>query len=178
MNEGINLLDPNKKASGILPGHLQKMRIVVVGLLFIVSVSSVILFVLVALSPLPALQTQERSLEQTVMASRTSIVKLALVKERTDSISAFLAKRQNLDQTIGLVQDKISGDVTITSLQVDNTGILLTAESSSLQNLDTFLNGLMQYVQEKKDFSSVLLVDLAVDQTNGEYAVSVRLNTL
>jgi hypothetical protein len=176
MNEGINLLDQNKKSSGvILPGHLQKMRILVIGLLFIVSVSSVILFILVELSPLPALQTQEKSLEQTLLSSKSDIVKLSLVKERTTSISTLLAKRQNLDEKLGLVQDKISGNTTVTSLQADNTGILLTAESGSLQDLDNFLNGLIQYVQEKKIFSQVILVDLATDQTNGEYAVSVHL---
>lgn len=179
MNEGINLLDQNKKSSGfILPGHLQKMRIIVIGLLFIVSVSSIILFILVAFSPLPALQTQEKSLEQTLLLSKSDIVKLALVKERTTSISTLLSKRGNLDQTLSLVQDKVPANTTVTSLQVDSTGILLTAESSSLQDLDTFLNGLIQYVQEKKVFSQVILVDLATDQTNGEYAVSVRLNPL
>lgn len=178
MNEGINLLDPNKKSSGFLPGHLQKMRIVVVGLLFIVSVSSVILFILVALSPLPTLQAQERSLQQTLLASKSDIVKLAFVKERASSISTLLAKRQDLDQTIGLIEAKITGNTTITSLQADNTGIVLTAESGSLQDLDNFLNGLIQYVQQKKAFSQVLMVDLATDQTTGEYAVSVRLNPL
>jgi len=179
MNEGINLLGQNKTTSGvILPGPLQRMRFIVIGLLFIVSVSSVILFILVAFSPLPALQTQEKNLEQTLLSSKSDIVKLSLVKERTTSISNLLAKRQNLDQRLGLVQDKISGNTTVTSLQADNTGILLTVESSSLQDLENFLNGLTQYVQERKAFSRVILVDLATDQTNGEYAVSVHIISL
>src|SRR5260221_116547 len=109
MNEGINLLEPNKNTRASMFLHrLHTMRVVTVGLLFIVSVSSVILFILVALSPLPTLQRQEQYLRQTLSASKSNIVKLALVKGQTDSIDRLLTQRHMLDQPIELVQEKIS----------------------------------------------------------------------
>jgi hypothetical protein len=179
MNERINLLEPNKKTASLISvQHFQVMRFVVISLLFIVSVSSVVLFVLVSFSPLPALQKQEQTLEQNLSQSKSDIAKVALLHERTSSISTFLSTRQMLDQTIGLIESKFSGDMKVISLQTDNSVTTVTVESSSLQNLDNFLNGLIVLVQQKKGFSQVILVDLANDSSNNDYEVTVRLNSL
>ena len=179
MNETINLLDPNKKtASFISVQNFQMMRLVVIGLLFIVSVSSVILFILVSLSPLPALQKQEQTLNQTLSQSRSEIAMIALVHERTSSITTFLSQRQMLDQTIELIESKFSGDMKVTSLQMTNSGTVITVESSSLQNLDNFLNGLIVFVQQKKGFSQATLVDLANVAESNEYDATIRLDPL
>lgn len=179
MNEGINLLDPNKKnTSTFSMHHLQMMRIIVVSLLFIISVSSVILFILVAISPLPVLRQQEQSLQQSLSLSKSDIVKLALVKERTDAISQFLVKRQKLDQTLGLIESKFSGNTKVTAIQANSTGTIISVESGSLEDLDNFLNGLIVLVQQKKDFSQVILIDLSNDPTNSDYEATVRLNPL
>lgn len=179
MNEGINLIDSNKKNTPIFFVHqMLTMRIIVVGLLFIVSVSSVILFILVDLSPLPTLQRQEQSLEQNLSLSKSDIAKLILVKDRTNAISQFLTKRQELDQTIGVIESKFTGNITVTAIQVSNTGTTISVESASLEDLDNFLNGLITLVQQKKAFSQVTLVNLAYNQTNGEYEVSVHANPL
>lgn len=179
MNEGINLLESNKKTNSVIPlKHLQTMRIIVVGLLFIVSVSSVILFILVTISPLPTLQKQEQSLEQSVTLSKDYIVKLALVKERTKAIAQFLANRQDFDQTLEILESKLTGDATIIAIQATNTGMTVTAESSSLQDVDNFLNGLIALVQQKKDFSQVTLINLTNDQVNNKYEVVVRVKPL
>lgn len=179
MNEGINLLESNKKnTSAAFVRQLQTMRTLVIGLLFIVSVSSVILFILIALSPLPTLQNQEQSLQQSLTLSKNDIVKLDLIKERTTSISQFLDKRKKLDQTIQVIESKFTGDATVTAIESTNIGTTVTVESSSLQDLDNFLNGLIVLVQQKKSFSKVTLVDLATDQTNNKYEAIVRLNPL
>ncbi len=67
-----------------------------IGLLFIVSVTSVILFILVAISPLPALKEQEASLQQTLTRSKDDVVKFDLLKERMSTINTTLSQRQSL----------------------------------------------------------------------------------
>jgi hypothetical protein len=179
MNEGINLLAPNKnKGSGDLLRRIQKMRFLTIALLFIVSVSSVILFILVALSPLPALQKQAQSLQQSLATSKDSIVKLTLVNSQTDSISQLLTKRKSFELPLRLIQDKFSGDMKIEQLQMDDSIVLITVESSSLHSVDTFINGLANYVQEKNTFSKVILVDLAIDEATNSYSATVQLNYL
>ncbi len=179
MNEGINLLEPNKKSSSVvILKHLQTTRIIVVSLLFLVSAFSVILFILVAISPLPTLKNQEQSLELNLLQSKNDIAKLALINDRTDGISHFLAKRQMLDQTLGVIESKLSGNSVVSAIQTNSSSIVVTVDSNSLQDLDNFINGLIVLVQQKKDFSQVTLVDLANNQSTNEYEITVKLNAL
>jgi hypothetical protein len=179
MSEGVNLLEPNKSTSvGNLIHHLQVMRIFTVSLLFIISVASVIIFILVSISPLPDLKKQEQSLEQTLLQSKSDIVKLSLANEQTNAVNQILTNRQSLDLPLTMIKNYLSSDITVNQIQADNKSITLTVESPSLQSLDTFLNGLIGYVQEKKVFSNVTLVDLTTDQTDNTYAVTVQMDFL
>ncbi|HSX08908.1 MAG TPA: hypothetical protein VLF93_02035 [Candidatus Saccharimonadales bacterium] len=179
MNEGINLLEPNKKTTSTeFIKRLQLMRAVVVSLLFIVSVSSIILFILVILSPLPALKKQEQSLQETLALSRNDIVKYDLIKERTTSISKFLANRPKLDEEIGLIESKLTGGTAVTQIKIDTGGTTITVESNSLQDLDNFVNGMIDLVQQKKEFSKATMMDLTSNQNNGKYEMTILLTSL
>jgi hypothetical protein len=179
MNEGINLLEPNKKASSVVVlKHLQTTRIIVVSLLFLVSAISVIVFILVAISPLPALKTQEQSLQQNLMQSKNDMVKLSLINDRTDAISHFLANRQMVDQILETIDSKLSDNTTVSAIQTTSKSVTITIDSNSLQDLDNFINGMIVLVQEKKTFSQVTLVDLTNTATNNGYEITVKLTLL
>ncbi|MBA3724506.1 MAG: hypothetical protein H0W89_06525 [Candidatus Levybacteria bacterium] len=176
MSEGINLLDANKKNENILPvRRIHFMRIMAVSMLFVVSVSAVIVFILIALSPLPELQRQEQSLRLNLSNSSADMAKLALLDERTSVITKLLSERTSYDQTIGLLQDTLPDNATISSLRVEGDILVVTVESRSLQALDTFLNGLINYVQEKKGFSQVMLSSLSSDNVSNDYSLTVHL---
>jgi hypothetical protein len=179
MNEGINLLEPNKKTSSVvILKHLQTTRVIVVSLLFLVSAISVILFILVAISPLPALKTQEQSLQQNLLQSKSDIVKLALINDRTDAISHFLATRQMVDQTLEAIDSNLSDNTTVSAIQTTSKSVIITIDSNSLQDLDNFINGMIVLVQQKKTFSQVTLVDLTNTATNNGYEITVKLTLL
>lgn len=179
MNEGINLLEPIKKGSSIsFLRHIQLMRLIVVSILFVVSISSVILFILVSLSPLPVLKQQQTSLEQTITSSKNYIVMLALTKERAASISQFLNTRHKYGQTLRVIQSKLSGNDTVTALQTSTSGLLVTVDSNSLEDIDNFLNSVIVLVQQKEYFSQVIMVDLALNQNNNDYEVILQLKPL
>ena len=179
MNEEINLLDPNKrKGPSVLLARLKTTRTLVIGVLFIVSVTSVILFILVALSPLPALQRQEATLNENLTLSKTEMVKYALLQERTTDITSILTKRHTLNQTISLIQNKLPNDITVTALQGDTGVLTITVESPSLQSIDSFLSGLISLVQAKKMFKQISITELTVDQASNDYLASLRLALL
>lgn len=179
MNEGLNLLEPNKTTGpGNLLHHLQVMRIITIGLLFIISVTSVVIFILVSISPLPGLKNQEQTLEETLQQSRNDIVTLGIVNGQTTAISMLMNNRETFNIPLSLIKYYISSDMRVTTIQADNKTITVTVESQSLQSLDTFLNGLIGYVQEKKVFSNVTLVDLTTDQSNNTFALTVQLDLL
>lgn len=176
MNETINLLDPNKDSKSIVSQkRMQFMRFFAMGLLFLVSVSSIILFMLVSLSPLPELQRQEQELRLTLSQSSNDMAKMALLSERTTSIESLITKRKSYDQTIALLQERLPRNAEITSIRVDQEQLVMTVESKSLNALDGFLNGLIGLVQEKKTFSQVTLSTLANDNVRNDYTMTVSM---
>jgi len=176
MSDGINLININGGNQTIVPlKKLQLLRLVAISLLFIISAVSIILFILVALSPLPELKRQEQSLRTTLAQSHTEMGKLALVDERVTSIDKLMQQKKSFHQTIDLLQSKMSGDVTVKSLRVDKNMIILTVSSKSLQSLDNFLNGLVQSVQNKQGFSQVTLSDLSSQNVDSVYTLTVNL---
>jgi Tfp pilus assembly protein PilN len=179
MNEGINLLDPNRQSDNSVPvKRLQFVRYFAVGLLFLVSVSSVILFMLVSLSPLPELQRQEASLRSTLSQSGEDMAKLALLDERATAINALLKERSSYEEVLSLLQDKLPNNAQIVSIRLDQQTLVLTIESRSLTALDSFLNGLIGYVQEKNTFSQVTMTSLANDNVRNDYSMVVSLGLL
>lgn len=176
MSEGINLLDPNKQStSSAILRRLRTMRVVMIGLLFFVSVASVMLFILVTLSPLPSLQKQEQSLRLTLAQSKNDMIKFSWVSEQASTIDTILANRHTIDQTIDLILSKLPSDTTVTAIQVQKNSMSLTIESQSLQSLDTFITNLIGIVQGKKVFSQLNLTDLSIDSTNNAYSMTIQM---
>jgi hypothetical protein len=176
MNEGINLLDPNKENTpGVVNRRVLGLRAIAMGMLFLVSASSIILFILVTLSPLPELKKQETSLRATLATSHTDMAKLSLVNERAASIQTLLASRKSFDQTLELIQSKLPSGVDISAIQIDANIVSVTVESKSLKQLDDFINGLVGLVAEKNGFSRVTMTSLINDDSQSKYSVSLNL---
>lgn len=176
MNEEVNLLGNSSKNTTLVPTKkLQTMRAFATILLFIISASSIVLFILVALSPLPELQRQEKTLREQLAASHAEMGKLALIDERVTNVSEILKHRRQFDKLLDLVQSTMAKDVRISSLRVDKNIIVLTVQSSSLKSLDNFLSGLIQAVQNKQGFSQVTLNDLTTEAATNNYTVTLNL---
>lgn len=176
MSEGINLLNPEKKnvrTKAFL--RLEGLRLFAGSLLFLVSTASVILFILVAISPLPKLQQQQHSLELTLAESKKDIAKLAYVNERSASIKTILTRRQSLETTLGLIESKLPSGARVTALRADKNIITVIVTSKSLQSLDEFLNGVTAFVASKTAFSQVTMTELTSDETDNVYAMTLSL---
>lgn len=179
MNSGINLLEKKKASIGLL--HYQKLRLlrlIAVGLLFLVSTLSIILFLLISFSPLPQLKRQEEQALSTLSQYHPDIAKLYLVNERTDVINNIITKRKYLDKTIGGIQTMLPTGVKVDALSINNNTVSLSVSSGSLELLDIFINSLLNSVQEKKDFSKVTLTSLSVDNQKDLFLITVSLVTL
>ena len=176
MSDSINLLDPNKKNENLLPAkRMHFMNIFAVGLLFLVSVSSVTLFILISLSPLPELKRQEQGLRGTLAQSSEDMAKLALLDERTGAIADLLSKRTSYDKTLDLLQKKLPNNAAISSIRIDQNTLVVTIESKSLQALDTFLSGIIGYVEQKEAFSQVSMTSLSTEAESNGYSLTVSL---
>jgi|SRR6185369_2944653 len=179
MNKGINLFKTEKKISvAVASQKLTVLRLVAIGLLFCTSAFSIILFLLIVLSPLPDLQKQEKTLLATISGSHPDIAKLFLINDRLKSSETIIDKRQNFDKSLSLIKQRMSSDVSITAITMNKSTISITVSSSSLSSLDNFLNSLVDAVDSKKDFSKVTMTNFLADEVRDNFFLTIEVATL
>lgn len=175
----INLLEDKKGSPQVaFVNKLRKLRFTAVGLLFLVATSSVMLFIFIALSPLPQLKNQEKLVVVTLSQYHTDMMKLLLIKERTTVIESILSKRRSYDQLLDAIQSRLPGGVEVRSLNIETGTLSLTVSSKSLDLLNTFTSNLANAVAEKKIFSQVILNNISVEERGGNYLAALTLLTL
>lgn len=154
------------------------MRWIAIGLLFLVSVSSMILFFLIALSPLPELQQQQDERLATLATLRVPMTKVLLLQERMDTISGLLAKRNDVDKTIQSVLSKLPTDVSVTSIALKENNLEVTVTSQSLSSIDLFLNTMVTASEENNEFSMVILKDVSRDDQSQNFSSTISVTVL
>jgi len=179
MNSNINLLPERKKNQrSLLPQHLKIARIAAVSLLFVVSVFTIILYILIGLSPLPQLKQQENLATSALVQAHPDIARLLFVNERTKSISQLLANRSSFDEQIDSLQSKLSGDVSIKNIAIKKDNIIVTVSSTSLLSIDTFLKSVLDSQLAKKEYSHITMTSLALGDQKNSFQLVLTLSVL
>src|SRR5690348_625617 len=108
MNSGINLLG-NKKQIPVSPAvkKLRLIRGIAISILSLVAFCSMVLFLLIAFSPLPKLQKQEQDASQTMSQYHVDVAKLDLVNDRLGTTAEIINKRNNYDQVLAAVRSQM-----------------------------------------------------------------------
>jgi hypothetical protein len=179
MSKGINLIESEKKVS-VKPasGRLNLLRSIAIAVLFSTSAISIILFILILLSPLPALKKQEENSLAQLAQSHPDVAKLLLVEDRLKSSNAIISKRTNFDELLNKVLAKIQNGLVDTALNLNKEKLTVTVTSNSLQNLDLFLNNLVTSVDKKEDFSKITLVNFITNETGNQFTLTVDIIAL
>lgn len=176
MNNSINLIDYKGKLNTESHVKNQKpLRIIAVGLLFIVSASSIIFFILIAFSPLPTLKRQSEKTAFTLSLSNNDIIKQEIIKKRLGNIKGIIEKRSNFDKLLEYLQNKLPSGVAIDSLFINKGNLSITLASKSLQPIDSFLDALTQEESVTK-FSKVSLTSLS--NSDNTFLLKLTVNTL
>jgi len=176
MNRGINLL--GKKIQTPITKATEKLRIlrtVAISLLFIVSASSVIIFLLIALSPLPSLQKKEKNALKVLSAHHADMAKLEVTKERLSISSAIINKRNDFSVSLQKIIEKMPAGISINAIKMKDKNVSITALSSSLSSLETFLDNLTKASDQKKDFASVAIKEYSALSGQSTFTLKIDL---
>jgi len=179
MNNNINLLDFKSKINTTRSDTKQRnLRIIAISLLFIVSVFSAIILILVALSPLPQLKKQQKIASFNLSLAQADIIKLALVKDRVSSIKLILDKRRYYDRTLETLQSKLPSGVVIENISIKQNNMSFTLSSNSLLLLDNFLNTITNPDESGKEYSNIVLNKLGNKESENNFSLDISMKTL
>lgn len=179
MNKGINLLADKRdfKSFSRERDRLKIFRFGAVGLLFAVSISSMIVSILIVFSPLPQLAKQEQEARDKLAALRFDIMKLVFINERGDSIRKILNKRPAYDKKIEIIKSKVPAGVTLDGLTISKKLYSFKFSSTDLALLDELLNNIMAITGKGRDFFRIYLEELSIDGEGKKFVITIDLLT-
>ncbi len=176
MRENINLLQNNQTEQVPLSKNTLFFRIVAFSCLFIVSFFSIILFILIALSPLPALQQREKEEVEKLKVHHATMGKMILTKERLVQIDTLIKERPLYADIIQSFQNRIPGNVVIDSVKIRGKQITVKLSSVSLEQLDSFMASILQSNVTDKKFRSIILNNIYFEGELQRYAMVMEFN--
>lgn len=153
------------------------MRAIAMVLLFGVSAASIILYILIAFSPLPQVQEQERQALSTISNSKGDMAKIALLQDRLIGIATIIKQRTNYDATLDSIVGKMPPGITIFQITTNNKDITLTVRSHSLEALTTFVNNLTE-ATKTKEYTKITLNSILSDDESGMFSLTVSVGVL
>lgn len=169
MSDNLNLLRSRKKDRQ--EGQLRLIRFLSYGSLFIILISSIALFFLKINLGISDLKKQERSISNSLSLMSGKIVKFIMLKNRMTESTAILDNRTDFSEIIDeAVKDKPES-LSVESFSLDKAGLLLNISSSSLTDLDLFLNNL----QKEPGFKKITLENFTLDEMAGSYKLSLKI---
>lgn len=180
MIDEINLLVNKRDVRFLSPvkNHLKIFRFVGIGVMFLVGVISMILSILIVLSPLPQLYREEQKMRRNISAFQIDMNKLAFVNSRGDTIRKILEQRFSYDKKIDIVMSKIHPDVTLNGLSISGDKYIFKFYSRNLRSLEELLNGLISITGQGREFTRVYLTSLNMDEKNKRFVLVVDLLTI
>ena len=177
MSNNINLIgDKNQKIRSPLLKRLNVLRFFAMLFLFAVSITSTIFFLLIAFSPLPALQQQEQRQLQVLSQFQTVMGRIELINNRVENIDQLLQSRRSLDQLLTLLLSKIPSNVSLEAYQLMPPIVSLTVRSDSLSSIQELSNQIV--AEEGKSFSQVTLSSLAIDPESQEFSMTITASLI
>lgn len=176
MKNEINLLNTKTKSPlSALASKIDILRTIAVFLLFLVAFLSVTFFFLVLVSPLPALRREENAKRLALRSLYGKITDLYIINDRVDTISEVLGKRTDFGGIIHEISSDLPSGVAIDSMNSVNKKILFNVSSTSLQNLQIYLDRFVESNQTSKKFKSITQSDLSVSAKNNKVQVQISV---
>lgn len=178
MNNNINFLDYKNKVITRRGNTKEKLlRKIALILLFTISSLSVVLFILITLSPLPELAKQRKAASFNLSLADKDIGKLILVKERSDKIQQIIEKRNNYNEDLENFQNILPQGVTIESVSMNQRKMSVELTSNSLRPFNTILD---QFANNDKsqEYSKITMTGLRMNPDKGSFNITFSIDLL
>jgi hypothetical protein len=181
-SNGINLLVDRRNVRPLAPlkRRLRIFRLSAIAILFGVGAASVILSVLILLSPLPQLKRDEQKARDDLAAYRIDINKLAFINDRGDGIRQIISKRSSYDKKLDVIESKMPAGVSFDGLTIVRKNYTLRFSSTNLASLNELLDSIVSITgtARGRDFSRVYLTSLSTDEEKMRFVLVIDLLTV
>jgi hypothetical protein len=175
----INLsLNKRQEENARSKKQLLALRWLAVGMLFITGTAAIILFILIASSPLPNLRKQENGLLFQMTQLHEKMGKHLLVSDQLRDISTIITTREDITKTIRLIREQMPTTVNLDTFSKDEEGITVFVSSRNLDDIDGFIKSISRITEEDKAFAKIALSNLSMDNLENKYILSLEITPI
>ncbi len=153
--------------------QLKKIRTLSFVILFLVAFSSLTIFLISFRFSVNYVKKQQNDLIKKLSVYDETTSKILLLNSRLSDISSILGQRRKYNQIAGGIVKDISSSVNMQSFQISDAGISIEVSSSSLLELNNFLNHMIS-LSKSKIVSSVILDSLSSESS--VYKMKLKAN--
>lgn len=173
MKSDINLISFNQTEL-VKEGRMARiLRSLAIISIFIVGISSLVLFLIIqSISP-SGIRKQENVIEENMSSLHTKEAKIIIVSRKIKDIKNITSKRPKYDNLITGITDIIPENVSTNSLDINDNKIKLMVTSGSLLSLNKFLDNLFDMVKNGKIIGNLTIDGISVNGSSGIYTMSV-----
>ncbi len=171
MYNEINLVT-NKDSSSKEKSRLKRIRTISYLLLFIVSVFSILIFIINLRYSVNSVKQKQNSVMNNLSIYNDNIVKIIFLNLRLDDIKSIVSERTNYQTTVEKFFSDVPSGVTIQGFSMENGKLSMTITSTSLLSLNEYLNQVLK-IADEEGMSDVKLATLTAQSS--EYSMSVGM---
>ncbi len=174
MSSSINLISHEKNIDSkeIRAAKLKKFSYL---LLLVIGFLAIVVFLLnFRFSANAIRKEQERLLEELAVYDEPA-AKMYVIDKRITDTSRIIKERKNYSAVIKDISKGLTGTVIIDTFKIENSQISINVSSTSLLDLNDFLNHLL-LLSDKKTLSGVSIEELTLESTL--YRLRVEANSL
>lgn len=178
MNNDINLVSNKNSQIESELRILYILRFTAVAMLITVALVSISIFVISVQIPLAELRREEDATIAQISQMHKKLATYYLIKDRINNINTLISTRKDYTKTIKPLLAKLSNDLEIDDLDVENNKIILTVSGSSLVGINNIINDLVDLSSKMQYIQNLKIDSLNLNSTQGDYAVTFKADLL
>ena len=173
MNESINLVENRDQQLDKEQKILKFTRVIAVCILVTIASISILAFIISSQIPLQVIKQDQSSTMSEIAALHNKLATYYLIKNRISNIGLLLNQRKDYTKVISTIFSKISSDISIDGLNIEEKSFTLNISSNSLLPINKLINDMIDLSDQKKLIANVKLQSLSLNAKSQTYSLTL-----
>ena len=174
MNNNINLISNQNVGLEKELKRLKLFRRISLACLIIVSLVSILVFVLNFTLPLDSVKKEQIQTVASISLLHKKLVTYTLITDRVKNISNIISQRGNYIPQINEILSKVPADISVDGLEINTGAVTVSASSDSLLPVNKFIDDLVNLAAQGKVVKNLIIQGLSLNTDSGKYVLSMK----
>ncbi len=174
MSEGINLVSSKDNKLEKQLFRLKILRVLAIISLVTIASVSVVVFIVNFTLPLESVKKDKQTTLSDISFLHKKLVKYYLINDRVKNISDLISKRKDYSKSSSVVLGKVTQDLTVDSLEVEENMINISVSGVSLIPMNQLIDDTIKLSDEGKSIKNLTIQSLVLNARSQRYTLTLQ----